>query len=80
MRVSATNEMSQPRSSGGYSITLNEVTELSKQQYAERPLMTVTPDHWAGIAGVHTYYCAGPVELIDGRTPIKLKEIELALH
>jgi hypothetical protein len=64
----------------GYSITLNEITELSKQRYSEQPLISIGPEHWKGIAGVHTYNCAGPVELIDGRTPLELKQTELAPH
>lgn len=61
----------------GYSITFNEITELSDQRYAERPLKTITPDSWKGLAGVHTYNCAGEVELIDGRTPELLSRLKI---
>lgn len=61
----------------GYSITFNEITELSKRSYSERPLTTITPDQWAGVSGIHTYNCAGNVELIDGRTPVLLKSVQL---
>ena len=59
----------------GYSVTFNEITELSKQHYRERPLQTITPEHWEGMAGIHTYNCAGNIELIDGRSPALLKQV-----
>jgi len=61
----------------GYSITFNEITELSDQRYAERPLKTITPEYWKGLAGVHTYNCAGDLELIDGRTPELLSRLKI---
>lgn len=60
----------------GYSFALNEITELSPQRYSERRLITVNPEHWKDIAGVHTYNCAGPFEVIDGRTPMPLAELK----
>jgi hypothetical protein len=62
----------------GYSFAFNEITELSKQRYSERPLKTISPEHWQGVAGVHTYNRLGNVELIDGRTPVPLKRVELS--
>lgn len=62
----------------GYSVGFNEITELSQQRYSERPLRTITPEHWEGVTGIHTYNRAGSVELIDGRTPTLLKRVQLA--
>jgi hypothetical protein len=62
----------------GYSFAFNEITQLSKQRYSERPLTTITPEHWPGVAGVHTYNRLGNVELIDGRIPVPLKRVELS--
>lgn len=59
----------------GYSITFNEILELSPSHYTERAIKTVTPEHWKGIAGVHTYNCAGNLEVIDGRMPRALKQL-----
>jgi hypothetical protein len=61
----------------GYSVTFNQITELSKQNYSERPLLTITPEHWNGLSGIHTYNREGNVELIDGRTPMPLKRVQL---
>ncbi len=61
----------------GYSVAFNEITELSTQRYSERLLRTITPEHWEGLTGIHTYTCAGNVELIDGRTPAALKRVQL---
>jgi hypothetical protein len=63
----------------GYSVGFNEITELSRQQYSERPLKTITPEPWKGLLGVHTYNWAGNVELIDGRSAVPLKSV-LAPH
>ena len=60
----------------GYSITWNEITELSPERYAEQPLKTVGPEHWKGLTGVHTYNCAGNFELIDGQTPRPLRQLQ----
>lgn len=59
----------------GYSITFNEITELTTEHYAERAIKTVTPEYWQGIAGVHTYNCAADFEVIDGRMPRLLEEL-----
>jgi hypothetical protein len=58
----------------GRSFSLNEITELSPQRYAERPLTSVEP--WGGLCGVHTYNRVGPVELIDGATMTPRSKIE----
>ena len=57
----------------GYSFSFNEITELSKERYAERQLRTVTP--WNGLCAVHTYNRAGNVELIDGAVMTPLKKL-----
>jgi hypothetical protein len=62
----------------GYSFTLNEITELSKDRYEERPLQTFTPSFWKGLDGVHTYNWVGNIELIDGQTNTPLREVSLS--
>ena len=59
----------------GYSVSFNEITELSKQRYSERPFKTITPEHWKGLSGIHTYNRAGNVELIDGCSPVPMKRV-----
>ena len=61
----------------GYSVALNEITELSRQRYSERHVKTIAPEHWEGLSGVHTYNWAGHLELIDGRTPAPLNRVLL---
>jgi hypothetical protein len=60
----------------GHSVTFNQITELSKQRYSERPLKTITPESWEGVSGVHTYNWVGNVELIDGWTLMPLKRMQ----
>jgi hypothetical protein len=60
----------------GYAVGFNEITELSTGRYSERHLKTITPEHWKGLAGIHTYNSAGNIELIDGRTPLPLKRVQ----
>src|ERR1022692_1175140 len=62
----------------GYSVTFNQITELSKRRYSERPLKTINPEHWEGLSGIHTYSWAGNVELIDGRTRVPLKSVQVS--
>jgi hypothetical protein len=73
------NRLIRPSQSGapdyGYSITFNEITALSKHHYSEQPVKTITPEHWPGLAGIHTYNGAGSIELIDGRSPVPLKRV-----
>ena len=64
----------------GYSVTFNQIMELSKQRYSERPVKTITPEHWQGLSGIHTYNWASKVELIDGRTPVPLKRVQVSLR
>ena len=63
------NHLIRPSQSGcpiyGYSLSLNKITELSPNKYAEYSLKTITP--WNGLSGVHTYNWAGNVEMIDGQ-------------
>ena len=59
----------------GYSFTLNEITELSKDRYAERPLQTVTSDLFKGLHGVHTYNWVRNIELIDGQIKKRLNSV-----
>jgi len=74
------NRLIRPSQSGaptyGYSFAFNEITELSKERYAERPLHSITPEHWEGLTGVHTYNSAGNVELIDGSSNVPLKRVQ----
>ena len=73
------NRLIRPSQSGaptyGYSVTFHEITELSEDSYAERALKTITPEHWKGIAGVHTYNCMRDLEVIDGRMPRALQHL-----
>lgn len=59
----------------GYSFTFNEITELSTARYVERAVKTIAPEHWKGMAGVHTYNSGAGFEVIDGRTPRALKTL-----
>jgi hypothetical protein len=59
----------------GYSVAFNEILELSRERYSERQVKTIGPEHWEGLSGIHTYNCAGNVELIDGRSPAPLKRV-----
>jgi hypothetical protein len=59
----------------GYSVAFNEILELSRERYSERNVKTIGPEHWEGLSGIHTYNCAGNVELIDGRSPTPLKRV-----
>ena len=59
----------------GRNLALNEVTDLTKLRYAERPLMTIEPDSATGVCGVHTYNWCGNVEVIDGQTKTALKRV-----
>jgi hypothetical protein len=76
------NRLIRPSQSGapsyGYSIAFNEITELSQQTYSESTLKTITPEHWDGLSGIHTYNQAGNVELIDGRISMPRKRVELS--
>ena len=60
----------------GCSFAFNEITDLSRHSYGERPLNTVTPEHWKGLCGVHTYNWAGDVEFIDGSSVVPLKSVQ----
>jgi hypothetical protein len=62
----------------GYSVDFNEITELTKERYAERPVRTITAGHWKGLAGVHTYNWLGSLELIDGRSPVALNRVQVS--
>lgn len=62
----------------GYSIAFHEITELSRKRYSERLLKIITPEHWKGISGIHTYNAAGNLELIDGRSPVPLTRVRLS--
>jgi hypothetical protein len=50
----------------GYSFSLNEVTCLTTESYAERRVLTVEPDWWRDLRASHTYAQCGPVEAVDG--------------
>jgi len=74
------NRLIRPSQSGaptyGYSLTFHEITELTPQRYAERPMKTIGPEHWPGLAGVHTYNRNAQLEFIDGRTPVSLERLK----
>jgi len=59
----------------GRDLSLNQITELTKQHYAERRLLTLEPDPSSAINGIHTYNWCGNIELIDGQTTTPLKRV-----
>jgi hypothetical protein len=59
----------------GRSLTLNQITELTRETYSELPLLTIEPDTVSGINGIHTYNWCGNVELIDGQTTMPLRSV-----
>jgi hypothetical protein len=59
----------------GRNLTLNQITELTRETYSEHPLITIEPDAASGINGIHTYNWCGPVELIDGQTRTSLSRV-----
>ena len=61
----------------GYSFSLNEITTLTREEYSERVLTTVTPEHWKGRCAVHTYNRSGNIEWIDGARMMPLKDVML---
>jgi hypothetical protein len=73
------NRLIRPSQSGapsyGYSVALNQITELSTRRYSERQVKLIGPEHWVGLSGIHTYNWANNVELIDGRTPLPLNSV-----
>jgi hypothetical protein len=58
-------------------LTFNEIVALSPEHYSERPLKTITPEHWPGLSGIHTYNSAGNVELIDGCNFVPRRRVQL---
>jgi hypothetical protein len=59
----------------GRDLSLNQITELTKERYAERRLLTLEPDPSSAINGIHTYNWCGKVELIDGQTTTPLRRV-----
>jgi hypothetical protein len=59
----------------GRDLSLNQITELTKERYAERRLLTLEPDPSSAINGIHTYNWCGKVELIDGQTTTSVKRV-----
>jgi hypothetical protein len=78
---SSRNRLIRPSQNGtpsyGFAVEFNEITELSRERYSERHLRSITPEHWGGLSGVHTYNSIGNIELIDGRTPVPRKRAQL---
>jgi len=74
------NRLIRPSQNGtpsyGFAVEFNEITELSRERYSERHLRSITPEHWGGLSGVHTYNSIDNIELIDGRTPVPRKRAE----
>jgi len=62
----------------GRNLTLNRITELTRETYSEHPLLTIEPDAASAINGIHTYNWCGLVELIDGQTKMPLKRVLLS--
>lgn len=61
----------------GYSFSLNEIMALTREEYSEQVLTTVTPEHWKGRCAVHTYNRSGHIEWIDGARMMPLKDVML---
>jgi hypothetical protein len=59
----------------GRDLSLNQITELTKERYAERRLLTLEPDSSSPINGIHTYNWCSNVELIDGQVTTSLKQV-----
>jgi hypothetical protein len=54
----------------GYSFSFNEIVVLDRDQYQEKPCVTINPLWAPGLVGTHTYSRAGQVEIIDGCAPL----------
>ncbi|MEO8216226.1 MAG: hypothetical protein ABI718_04000 [Acidobacteriota bacterium] len=52
----------------GHSLTVMEITELTRQRFAERPAFDIEPDWLPGIRGCHTITMAGDLVVLDCRT------------
>lgn len=50
----------------GYSFSLQEITKLDKEGFAERKLATYNPTWNPSLRRIHTYARSGEIELIDG--------------
>ena len=50
----------------GRSFTLNEILVLNRDEYLEKPCVTVDPVWAPGLAGTHSYAQSGAYEVIDG--------------
>jgi hypothetical protein len=50
----------------GYSFTFNEILVCDRNQYQEKPVLTIDPVWARGLVGTHTYSHVGQVEIIDG--------------
>jgi hypothetical protein len=51
----------------GRSMSLQEIVQLTPEQYVERRALTVEPTPGSGFSGLHTYSFAGVFEAIDAR-------------
>ncbi len=61
----------------GHSIAFNEITKLSRHSYSEKELKTIAPQPGGKIAGIHTYNSAGNIEVIDGRSAVPLRSVQI---
>lgn len=50
----------------GHAIVLNEITRLTRTDYAERPVEVISPTWSPGLLGTHTINRDGAFEVIDG--------------
>lgn len=50
----------------GYALTLNEIVELTPDQYRERPGPVILPDWWPGLRATHTLAVGTGIEILDG--------------
>lgn len=55
----------------GYALQLNEITQLTETDYAERPVTTITPDWNERVKGVHTISKVPGLCIVDAKTYIR---------
>ena len=49
----------------GWGFNINEIVELSENEYSEKTIVTITPEWDPDITGVHTFSQAGSITVID---------------
>lgn len=62
----------------GYALQINEVTQLTETDYAERPVSTITPDWNERVKGVHTISNVPGLCIFDAKTHILKSRTKLS--